>query len=103
MPPFSTTTINSIPKAAVVVAGFCVIQKPAFVLPAISSIFGIILEPILILFFLKNMVYFRTKLIYIYIYIYIYICIFLKTVVFLKTIKKIKNIERKLLNYFCIL
>ena len=50
MPSFSTTAINSIPKAAVDVAGFYVIQKPAFVLPAIRSIFGIILESILILF-----------------------------------------------------
>ena len=73
-PPLWTTTIElskcrrsrrrqlPLPKAAVVVAGFYVIQKPAFVLPAIRSIFGIILEPILILFLFLNMLYFRTKL-----------------------------------------
>ena len=69
MPPFSTTAINSIPKAAVVVVGFCVIQKPAFVLPAISSIFGIILEPILILFLFFKYGVFLYKTLYIYIYI----------------------------------
>ena len=62
-PPLWTTAIElskcrrsrrrqlTLPKAAVVVAGFCVIQKPAFVLPTIRSIFGIILEPIFILFY----------------------------------------------------
>ena len=38
-------------KAAVHVAGFCLNQKPALVLPASWSSFGIILKPILILFF----------------------------------------------------
>ena len=50
-----------LPKAAVVVAGFYVIQKPAFVLPAIRSIFGIILEPILILFFIFKYTVFSYK------------------------------------------
>ena len=45
-------------KAAVHVAGFCLNQKPALVLPASWSSFGIILKPILILFlFFKNTVF----------------------------------------------
>ena len=44
-------------KAAVHVAGFCLNQKPALVLPASWSSFGIILKPISILFlFFKNTV-----------------------------------------------
>ena len=48
-------------KAAVDVAGFRMIQKPAFVLPAIRSISGFILDPILILFFLKKNTVFPYK------------------------------------------
>ena len=62
MPPFPTTTITSIPKAVVDVAGIYVIQKSAFVLPAIRSIFGIIFKPIIILFIFLKILYFRTKL-----------------------------------------
>ena len=51
-------------KAAVDVVGFRVIQKPAFVLPAIRCMFGIIFEVILILFFFKKILYFRTKLLF---------------------------------------
>ena len=49
------------PKAAVDVAGFRVIQKPAFVLPAIRSISGFILEPILILYFFLKFTVFPYK------------------------------------------
>ena len=49
------------PKAAVDVAGFRVIQKPAFVLPAIRCISGIILEPILILFYFFKFAVFPYK------------------------------------------
>ena len=52
-------------KAAVHVAGFCLNQKPALVLPASWSSFGIILKPILILFlFFKNTVFpYKTRVI----------------------------------------
>ena len=52
-------------KAAVDVAGFYMIQKPAFVLPAIKCIFGIIFKPILILFyFFKNAIFPYKTLLY---------------------------------------
>ena len=51
MPPFTTSAINSSPKAIVSVAGFFTFQMSTFSLPALSSISGIILDVILIFFF----------------------------------------------------
>ena len=48
-------------KAAVHVAGFCLNQKPALVLPASRSSFGIILKPILILFYFLKITVFPYK------------------------------------------
>ena len=48
MPPFSTTTINSIPKAAVGVAGFSLIQSPPFPFPALWPSLGNIFQLTLI-------------------------------------------------------
>ena len=48
-------------KAAVHVAGFCLNQKPALVLPASRCSFGIILKRILILFFFFKITVFPYK------------------------------------------
>ena len=48
-------------KAAVHVAGFCLNQKPALVLPASWSSFGIILKPIFILFYFFKIAVFPYK------------------------------------------
>ena len=51
MPPFSTTAINENSNAAVVVAGFCINQLPAFPLPALRPTLRNILDAIVILFY----------------------------------------------------
>ena len=53
MPPFSTTTINLNPNAAVGVADFCLIQSPPFAMPALRYNLGnfLVATVILLLFF----------------------------------------------------
>ena len=63
MPPFSTTAINKNLKVAVVVAGFCINQLPAFPLPALRFILGNILNIAVILFyfFLNSIFSYKTQ------------------------------------------
>ena len=51
MPPLSTTAIKENSNAAVVVAGFCVNQLPAFPLPTLKPTLGNILDAKVILFY----------------------------------------------------